>query len=94
MTATAPAPLFISALFAVNTVVFLLYGLDKQQAQRHGWRVSERMLLLSSIAGPFGAFAGMQFFRHKTKKTVFLLSIPLFLLVQVAGLLLMTGWTW
>ena len=89
---TAADPLLISALFAVNTVVFLLYGLDKQQARQRGWRVSERTLLLSSIAGPFGAFAGMQFFRHKTKKTVFLLSVPLFLLLQVAGLLLVTGW--
>ncbi len=89
---TAVDPLLVSALFAVNTVVFLLYGLDKQQARQRGWRVSERTLLLSSIAGPFGAFAGMQFFRHKTKKTVFLLSVPLFLLLQVAGLLLVTGW--
>ncbi|WP_440951334.1 DUF1294 domain-containing protein [Methanosphaerula subterraneus] len=89
---TATDPLLVSALFAVNTVVFLLYGLDKQQARQRGWRVSERTLLLSSIAGPFGAFAGMQFFRHKTKKTVFLLSVPLFLLLQVAGLLLVTGW--
>ncbi len=89
---TVTDPLLISALFAVNTVVFLLYGLDKQQARQRGWRVSERTLLLSSIAGPFGAFAGMQFFRHKTKKTVFLLSVPLFLLLQVAGLLLVTGW--
>lgn len=89
---TAADPLLVSALFAVNTVVFLLYGLDKQQARQRGWRVSERTLLLSSIAGPFGAFAGMQFFRHKTKKTVFLLSVPLFLLLQVAGLLLVTGW--
>lgn len=89
---TAADPLLVSALFAVNTAVFLLYGLDKQQARQRGWRVSERTLLLSSIAGPFGAFAGMQFFRHKTKKTVFLLSVPLFLLLQVAGLLLVTGW--
>lgn len=92
MTATAADLLLISALFAVNTFVFLLYGLDKWQAQRRGWRVSEQALLLSSIAGPFGAFAGMQLFRHKTKKTVFLLSVPLFLLVQVAGFLLVTGW--
>ena len=92
MTATAADLLLISALFAVNTFVFLLYGLDKLQAQRRGWRVSEQALLFSSIAGPFGAFAGMQFFRHKTKKTVFLLSVPLFLLVQVAGFLLVTGW--
>ena len=87
-----PDPLLISVFFAVNTAVFLLYGFDKRQAQQHGWRVSERALLLSSIAGPFGAFTGMQIFRHKTKKTVFLLSVPLFLLVQVAGFLLVTGW--
>lgn len=93
MTAAALDPLLISVLFAVNTFVFLLYGLDKRQAQQHGWRVSERTLLLSSMAGPFGAFTGMQFFRHKTKKTIFLLSVPLFLLVEVAGYLLLTGWT-
>ncbi|ACL16082.1 DUF1294 domain-containing protein [Methanosphaerula palustris] len=91
---TAQDPLLITAVFAINTIVFLLYGYDKQQAQRREWRISERVLLLSSIAGPFGAFAGMQFFRHKTKKTIFLLSIPLFLLMQVAGFLLLIGWTW
>jgi uncharacterized membrane protein YsdA (DUF1294 family) len=91
---TALDPLLITAVFAINTVVFLLYGYDKQQAQRHGWRISERVLLLSSIAGPFGAFAGMQFFRHKTKKTIFLLSVPILLLVQVVGFFLLMGWTW
>lgn len=94
MIPTALNPLLISAFFAINTAVFLLYGFDKRQARQRGWRVSERSLLLSSIAGPVGAFAGMQFFRHKTQKTLFLIFVPLLLLVQGAGFLLMTGWTW
>jgi len=93
MIPATPDPLLISLFFAVNTAVFLLYGFDKRQAQQRGWRVSERSLLLSAVAGPFGAFAGMQFFRHKTQKTLFLIFVPLLLVVQVAGFLLMTGWT-
>jgi len=61
----------------VNACVFFLYGVDKIKAQRGSYRIPEKTLLLLGLAGPYGAFLGMQGFRHKTKKTKFRLLIPL-----------------
>ena len=52
----------------LNVCAFFLYGLDKRKAEKNAWRTPERTLLLCSLFGPFGAWAGMQQFRHKTTK--------------------------
>ncbi len=47
-------------------------GIDKYKAIKHKWRVKEKTLfLLSLFGGSVGGFAGMFFFRHKTKKFLF-----------------------
>ena len=75
--------LFLEVLLAlVNFVVLVIFGIDKFQSKRGGWRVPESRLLLAAFFGPFGAFAGMIFFRHKTRKVKFLL-VPIFLFVQL-----------
>ena len=56
----------------LNFISFLLFGYDKFQAKRGGWRIPERVLLgLSLVGGGIGALAGMQVFRHKTRKKIF-----------------------
>ncbi len=56
----------------LNFISFLLFGYDKFQAKRGGWRIPERVLLgLSLFGGGIGALAGMQVFRHKTRKKIF-----------------------
>lgn len=71
-------------LVIVNAVTFLLYGLDKWKARKGKERIPERTLLgLAVIGGSVGAFAGMQFFRHKTKKIKFYLGVPAIFLVQL-----------
>lgn len=63
---------YIAWLAGWTVATFLLYGLDKVQAQRHGWRVPEMWLHTMSLLGGFlGGWAGMLFFRHKTQKPVF-----------------------
>jgi uncharacterized membrane protein YsdA (DUF1294 family) len=59
-----------------------MFGIDKLNSKKGGWRIPESMLLLIAFFAPFGAYACMLFFRHKTRKTKFLL-VPIFLLVQV-----------
>jgi len=61
-------------LFAIplNIINFLLFGYDKFQAKKGGWRIPERLLLsLSLLGGGIGGLAGMLVFRHKTRKTYF-----------------------
>ena len=48
---------------------FIVFGLDKGRARAGKWRVSERTLLLLSLAGgSLGALSAMLLFRHKTRK--------------------------
>ena len=64
-------------LFAIplTSINFLLFGYDKFQAKRNGWRIPERVLLgLTLLGGGIGGLAGMLVFRHKTRKNVFWLA--------------------
>ncbi|MEI8132357.1 MAG: DUF1294 domain-containing protein [Leptolinea sp.] len=60
--------------YAVSSIVlFLMYGLDKAQAVAGGRRISEKTLHILSLTGGFaGGFLGRFFFRHKTRKPLFL----------------------
>ncbi len=64
---------------ALNVASFLIYDLDKLKAKKHSWRIPEKDLLLIALFAPAGAWAGMQFFRHKTRKPKFRYLVPLFL---------------
>ncbi len=79
-----PAGFLLPAILLLNLSSFLMFGYDKQQAKAGLWRISEKNLLLISIAGPFGAYAGMQIFRHKTQKNLFTIAIPLLIILQLA----------
>lgn len=84
MTLIAPE-LLLSAYLLLNLAAYLLYGLDKKKAEMGRWRTSERTLLAAAAVGPFGAWAGMRRFRHKTQKTKFVL-VPVFLLLHAAAI--------
>ena len=72
-------------LMAVNIITFIVFGIDKQRAKNHEWRISEATLIgLAVIGGSVGALLGMRFFRHKTKHKKFLILVPLFLFVHIA----------
>ncbi|MBE6899626.1 MAG: DUF1294 domain-containing protein [Ruminococcaceae bacterium] len=63
---------------AVNAAAFVMYGADKYFAKKKMRRISEKTLILAAaMGGAFGAYAGMQIFRHKTKHTKFNLLVPL-----------------
>ncbi len=87
MTLIAPdgAELLLAAYALLNLAAFLLYGRDKRKAELGRWRTSERALLVAAAFGPFGAYAGMRRFRHKTQKTKFAL-VPVFLFLHVSAI--------
>ena len=69
----------------INFVSFALYGIDKQKAVGGEWRIPEFTLLFTGfIGGAVGSFAGMKFFRHKTRKLKFRILVPLFIALNLA----------
>ncbi len=76
--------LIIIYLATVNVVAFLLFGFDKWMARGGGWRISEKILwLVALVGGSVGALAGMNFFRHKTRKASFQFVLACIVLLHV-----------
>lgn len=49
-------------LIIINIAAWIMYGLDKWKAKSGAWRIPERTLLLTALAGgSVGALAGMLF---------------------------------
>lgn len=68
----------------INIVTFFLFGIDKRRAIKNKWRISEAMLLISSlIGGVIGGLLGMSVFHHKTKKMKFRIFMPLILILHI-----------
>lgn len=79
-----PLKLLILYLIIVNTVSFVMYGIDKRNASRKRWRTPEVHLLGIAVAGgSLGAWAGMYTFRHKTRHLKFKYGIPVIGVLQV-----------
>lgn len=73
-------------LLAVNIITFIVFGIDKQRAKNHEWRISEATLIgFAVIGGSVGALVGMRFFRHKTKHKKFTVGIPVILMIQAVA---------
>jgi uncharacterized membrane protein YsdA (DUF1294 family) len=75
-------------LLIANSVSLVVFGIDKLQSKRRGYRIPETRLLLIAFFGPFGALVGMLLFRHKTRKIKFVL-VPIFAVLQVAAFIIL-----
>ena len=81
---TIPVFLISLAVFSIiNGIAFLFFALDKSAARKKALRTPENLLLCVALIGPFGAFAAMQVFRHKTRKLKFYM-IYVFILIHTA----------
>ena len=75
----------IAVIALINIFSFFLFAYDKAAAKRKSSRIPEKRLLISAFCfGSAGAMAGMYLLRHKTRKTKFVVTVPLFLLIHVA----------
>lgn len=64
-------------LIIINIAAWIMYGLDKWKAKSGAWRIPERTLLLTALAGgSVGALVGMLLFHHKTRKPKFMIGVP------------------
>lgn len=85
-------PLLTLTVYVVaNLAVLVLYAADKRRARERLRRISERTLLLSAVAGPFGALAGMSVFHHKTQKMRFVVAVPLLIALHAAVIIALFG---
>ena len=74
----------VVVVVAMNLVTFVVYGIDKTKAQQGAWRIPENTLIcLAALFGSIGALAGMFMFHHKTRKSKFIIGVPVILVVQV-----------
>ena len=76
---------YLMYLCVVNAVAFLTFGMDKLKARRNKRRISEKaLILLCAFGGAVGGLLGMMIFHHKTRKTKFVITVPLFALIHTA----------
>ena len=81
----------IMYLIAVNLLAFVSFGIDKQKAKMHQWRISENTLIgIALCGGSLGAICGMRLFRHKTKHAKFAVGLPVILFIQAIAAVVYT----
>lgn len=75
---------FIIYLIIINIITFAAMWLDKRKAKKNKRRIPEKTLfILVMLGGGIGGIAGMYTFRHKTKKTRFVIGFPLILIIEI-----------
>ena len=71
-------------LIIINIISFLLFGIDKKRSIKKEYRISEYTLIsISFLGGAIGSILGMIIFHHKTKKSKFIILIPIALLINI-----------
>nr|WP_315170626.1 DUF1294 domain-containing protein [uncultured Flavobacterium sp.] len=68
-------------------LAFVLIGYDKIVAQKHKRRIPEKTLLtFVFFGGTLGSGLAMLLFRHKTRKTSYLLKFWLIVILQIMAI--------
>lgn len=74
----------VIVLAGLNAWTFGTFAVDKRRANRDKPRVAEaQLLLLAAVGGALGAWLAVRVFRHKTRKTAFLLGLIVATVVAV-----------
>ena len=68
----------------INIIAFLAMYIDKRKAKKGKRRIPEKTLfILVGLGGGIGGILAMYLFRHKTKKTRFVIGFPAILIFEV-----------
>ncbi len=71
-------------LILINLITFLAMYIDKRKAKKGKRRIPEKTLfVLVGLGGGIGGILAMYLFRHKTKKTRFVIGSPAILIFEV-----------
>lgn len=68
----------------INLITFIVFGIDKHNAEQRRTRIRiVTLLTLSFIGGSIGGLIAMYLFHHKTKIDYFTVGLPLMIIMQV-----------
>ena len=71
-------------LIIINLITFIVFALDKIYAIKKKWRFKEISLLgMCFVGGAIGGFLAMYLFRHKNKKKLFVIGVPLIIVIHL-----------
>lgn len=77
-------------LVLVNFLGLYAMYTDKMRARKRAFRIPEATLFaIAFIGGSIGCIIGMYLFRHKTRHWYFVYGMPLILILQIVGILLL-----
>lgn len=77
--------IFLVYIILINVISAAACIIDKVNAIKGGWRISERaLLLLCLLGGSVVMYAVMRIIRHKTRHNKFMVGIPLIIALQIA----------
>ncbi len=80
----------ITYIVLVNLLGFYAMYTDKLRAKKRAFRVPEATLFaIAFIGGSIGCIIGMYLFRHKTRHWYFVYGMPLILILQILGFVLL-----
>ena len=72
-------------LVGTNLLAIVLTVSDKVRAKKGKWRVPEDTLLfVALLGGAVGEYITMRLIRHKTRHKKFMITLPVFILLQAA----------
>ena len=76
--------MIIEYLVAINIITLLAFIIDKRNAIKHKYRISEKLLFfLVIIGGALGSLVGIFVFRHKSKKIRFVVGVLLIIIIEI-----------
>ena len=81
---------FLFYIALVNLYGFYLMYSDKMRARKRAYRIPETTFFaIAIIGGCIGCLAGMYTFHHKTRHAIFVIGLPLILILQMIGVILL-----
>jgi len=76
--------LLLYYLIFINLIAFFIFLFDKIRAIDHGWRLPEwGLLFLCLLGGSLGGLMAIQIFRHKRRKSGFVIIMLVILILQI-----------
>ncbi len=76
---------FVLYLILINLTAIVITAHDKLAAIRHRRRIPERTLMLvAALGGAPAMYLTMLVIRHKTRKPLFMIGIPVILILEIA----------
>ena len=73
-------------LAVISLVAIVVTVIDKVNARRGAWRISESSLIIISVfGGSVAMYITMHLIRHKTRHAKFMVGIPIIIALQIAA---------